>query len=136
MPVGNTMAFLPTGDQMVKPHRACPFLLAGLVLGSSGSPNSACAENWPCWRGPRGDGTSLEKEPPTRWSSTENVVWKTPVPGEGQSSPIIWDNRIFLTSALKESQERVLLSFDRKTGAMIWQQAVVRSPLEAKNKEN
>ena len=98
--------------------------------------NLACAENWPCWRGPRGDGTSLEKEPPTRWSSTENVVWKTSIPGEGHSSPIIWDNRIFLTSALKETQERVLLSFDRKTGAVLWQQAVVRSPLEAKNNEN
>ena len=98
--------------------------------------NLACAENWPCWRGPRGDGTSLEKEPPTRWSSTDNVLWKTAVPGEGHSSPIIWDNRVFLTSALKESQERVLLSFDRKTGALLWQQAVVRSPLEAKHNEN
>jgi hypothetical protein len=78
----------------------------------------------------------LEKEPPTRWSSTENVVWKTSVPGDGHSSPIIWDNRIFLTSALKENQERVLLSFDCKTGAVLWQQAVVRSSLEAKNNEN
>jgi outer membrane protein assembly factor BamB len=76
------------------------------------------------------------KSRPPRWSSTENVVWKSSIPGEGHSSPIIWDNRIFLTSALKETQERVLLSFDRKTGAMIWQQAVVQSPLEAKNNEN
>jgi hypothetical protein len=96
----------------------------------------AHGENWPCWRGPRGDGTSLEKEPPTRWSSTENVVWKTSIPGEGHSSPIIWDNRIFLTSALKETQDRILLSLDRKTGAVLWQQAVVRAPMEAKNKEN
>ena len=98
--------------------------------------NLACAENWPCWRGPRGDGSSLEKEPPTRWSSTENVAWKTPIPGEGHSSPIIWDNHIFLTSGLKETQERVLLSFDRQTGAVLWQRTVVRSPLEAKNNEN
>ncbi len=96
----------------------------------------ASAENWPCWRGTRGDGTSLEKEAPTRWSSTENIVWKTAVAGSGHSSPIIWNDRIFLTTALEETQERVLLSFDRKTGGLLWQQTVVRSPLEAKNNEN
>ncbi len=96
----------------------------------------AGAENWPCWRGPRGDGTSLEQNPPIRWSGSENVAWKTPIPGEGHSSPIIWDKRIFLTSALKESQERILLAIDRQTGAVLWQRAVVRAPLEAKNKEN
>jgi outer membrane protein assembly factor BamB len=96
----------------------------------------AYAENWPCWRGPRGDGTSLEKEPPTRWSSTENVAWKTSIPGLGHSSPIIWDGRVFLTTGLKETQERILLSFDRKTGAELWRQTVLRCPLEAKNDEN
>lgn len=79
---------------------------------------------------------SLEKAPPIRWTSTENVTWKTSVPGEGHSSPIVWDKCIFLTSALKETQERVLLSFDCKTGAVLWQQAVVIAPLEAKNGEN
>ena len=103
-----------------------------LILAAS----VASAENWPGWRGPRGDGTSLEQDIPTHWSATGNVVWKTVVPGEGHSSPIIWGNRIFLTTTLKESQERLLLSFDRATGAMHWQQTVVRSPLEAKNNEN
>ena len=98
--------------------------------------NVARAENWPCWRGPRGDGTSLEKAPPTHWSSTENVAWKTAIPGLGHSSPIIWEDRVFLTSALRDSQERMLLSFDRKTGAELWRQAVIRCPLEAKNDEN
>jgi outer membrane protein assembly factor BamB len=110
----------------------CAKVLGLLTLAG----NLACAENWPCWRGPRGDGTSLEKETPTHWSSIENIAWKTSIPGEGHSSPIVWDNRIFLTTALKETQERVLLSLDRKTGAQLWQQAVFRSPLEAKNNEN
>jgi outer membrane protein assembly factor BamB len=96
----------------------------------------ACAENWPCWRGPRGDGTSLEPSPPTQWSATENIVWKTPIAGEGHSSPIIWENRLFLTTALKDTQDRVLLCYDRKTGALLWQKAVLRSALEAKNNEN
>ncbi len=96
----------------------------------------ARGENWPCWRGPRGDGTSLEKETPTRWSGTENVVWKVGVPGEGHSSPIVWEDRLFLTTALKETQERVLLCLDRKSGAKLWQQTVLQAPLEAKNNEN
>jgi len=107
-------------------------LLCLLIL----STNLASAENWPCWRGPRGDGTSLETDTPTHWSGTENVAWKTPVPGEGHSSPIIWENRIFLTTAFRETQERALLSLDRKSGAVLWQQAVFSAPLEAKNNEN
>jgi len=96
----------------------------------------ARAENWPAWRGPRGDGTSLDKNPPIKWSATENIAWKTPVPGLGHSSPILWGDRIFLTTALTESQERTLLSLDRKTGRILWQQTVLRAPLEAKNNEN
>jgi hypothetical protein len=96
----------------------------------------ACAENWPCWRGPRNDGTSLEQNVPIQWSATNNIVWKKAVPGEGHSSPIIWGDRLFLTTAVKETQERLLLSFDRRTGDLLWQQAVLKAPLEAKNNEN
>ena len=115
-----------------RPHFPLLSLLSPLVLTAS----LACAENWPGWRGPRGDGTSLEKEVPTRWSSTENVVWKTAVPGEGHSSPVVWNNRVFLTTALPEKLERVLLCFDRVTGATLWQQTVLQAPLEPKNGEN
>jgi outer membrane protein assembly factor BamB len=94
------------------------------------------AENWPCWRGPQGDGISTEKNAPTHWSATNNIDWKTAVPGEGHSSPIVWGDRIFLTTGLKESQERVLFCFDRKNGKPLWQQTVLRAPLEAKNNEN
>lgn len=96
----------------------------------------AQAENWPMWRGPRGDGSSLERRVPIEWNSTNNVVWKTTVPGEGHSSPIIWGERLFLTTALKESEERCLLCFDRKTGSLLWRQTVLHCPLEAKNSEN
>lgn len=94
------------------------------------------AENWPCWRGPRGDGSSLETNVPLRWSSTENVAWKTPIPGAGHSSPVVWDNQLFLTSALVDTQERVLMNLDARTGKLLWQQTVIKSPLEAKNNEN
>ena len=93
-------------------------------------------EDWPMWRGARGDGTSLERNVPTEWSATNNIVWKTPIPGEGHSSPIVWGDRLFLSTALKETEERCLLSLNRKTGEVLWQQTVLRSPLEAKNSEN
>jgi outer membrane protein assembly factor BamB len=96
-----------------------------------------CAgEDWPGWRGPRGDGTSLETGVPTKWSGSENVTWKTPIPGKGHSSPVIWGERIFLTTAIAESKDRLLLSLDRKTGKILWSETVVTAPLEAKQPEN
>ncbi len=96
----------------------------------------ARGENWPGWRGPRGDGTSLEQDVPIRWSATENIAWKTPLPGEGHSSPVVWGNRVFLTTALKETEERVLLCLEASTGKVLWRETVLRAPLEAKNAEN
>src|SRR5436190_8136042 len=50
----------------------------------------ASAENWPGWRGPRGDGTSLETNTPMHWNSASNVIWKVEIPGIGHASPIVW----------------------------------------------
>jgi outer membrane protein assembly factor BamB len=94
------------------------------------------AENWPAWRGPRGDGSSLEANAPTQWSPTRNITWKTTVPGVGHSSPIVWGDQIFTATALPEKAERVLLCFDRRTGQIRWQQTVLTAPLEAKSGEN
>ena len=58
----------------------------------------AAAENWPQWRGPRYDGVSRESGLPTEGSDTQNVVWKVQLPGIGSATPVVWDNRIFLTS--------------------------------------
>lgn len=65
--------------------------------------NSAAAKvssNWPQWRGPNGQGVSVEKGLPVEWSNTKNVKWKTPIAGRGHSSPIVWGKKIFLTTAL------------------------------------
>ncbi|HET7114036.1 MAG TPA: PQQ-binding-like beta-propeller repeat protein [Pyrinomonadaceae bacterium] len=58
-------------------------------------------DNWPQWRGPRGQGVSDEKNLPLEWSPTKNIKWKTPIPGRGHSSPIVWGNRLFLTTAIE-----------------------------------
>jgi outer membrane protein assembly factor BamB len=88
------------------------------------------AENWPSWRGPRLDGSSAEKNLPLQWSDTENVAWKTSIPGVGHSSPIVHGDRVFLTTCLLKEESRVLLCLDRRDGRIVWQREVVHSPLE------
>jgi len=62
---------------------------------------SVSAANWPQWRGPDGSGISHEKNLPAEWAPTKNIKWKTPIAGRGHSSPIVWGNRIFLTTAIE-----------------------------------
>jgi outer membrane protein assembly factor BamB len=63
----------------------------------------AAAGNWPQWRGPDGSGISTEKNLPSEWSPTKNIKWKTPIDGRAHSSPIVWGNRVFLTTAVEGS---------------------------------
>ena len=113
-----------------------PFVLLALSLLLAGLTPGARAENWPAWRGPRGDGTSLETSVPTDWSATRNVAWKTVVPGLGYSSPIVWEDRVFTATAIPEKKERALLCFDRRTGQLLWHQTVLTADLESKSPEN
>jgi outer membrane protein assembly factor BamB len=83
-----------------------------------------------------GDGTSIETNLPTRWDSITNVVWKIPVQGKGYSSPVIWKDKLFLTTALLETQEKVLLCYDCKTGKLLWQKTVLNTPFEGKHDNN
>lgn len=96
------------------------------------------AENWPGWRGARGDGTSIEKNIPTKWdaSTGENIHWKAEIAGVGHASPIIYEDRVFLVSCLLDRKQRVLISLDRKTGNRLWQKTVVNSPLETRHSLN
>ncbi len=94
------------------------------------------AENWPAWRGPRGDGSSLEKNVPVHWSATSNVVWKTALPGGGHASPVVWGDRVFTVSAVAPTQERLLLCLDRDSGRLVWQKNVLTSPMERKHAQN
>ncbi|MFN0053666.1 MAG: PQQ-binding-like beta-propeller repeat protein [Planctomycetales bacterium] len=98
----------------------------------------ARGEDWPGWRGPRGDGTSLDKSPPVRWNGEtgENIAWKVEVPGEGHGSPIVSGDRVFLVSCRLDREERVLLCFRRSTGELLWERTVVHSPLEIKHQLN
>ncbi len=91
------------------------------------------AEEWPCWRGPRLDGSSAEKNLPRHWSPTENIAWKTPLPGVGHSSPVVHGDRVFVTSCQLKTQQRLLLCLDRNDGRVLWQREIFSSPLEPKH---
>src|SRR6188508_1584474 len=60
--------------------------------------SEAAAQNWPQWRGPSSLGVSAEAGLPTRWSADENIAWRAPLAGLGTSSPIVWADRVFVTS--------------------------------------
>jgi len=73
-------------------------VIVSLVTAAAALASDA-GTNRPQWRGPNGRGVSEERGLPTEWSATKKVRWKTPLAGRGHSSPIIWDNRIFLTTS-------------------------------------
>ena len=76
---------------------------------------------WPRWRGPSGQGVVEGTGYPDRWSDAENVLWKVAVPGRGHSSPIVWEDRIFLTTARNRGRRVSILSFRRSDGRLLWQ---------------
>jgi outer membrane protein assembly factor BamB len=90
-------------------------------------------QEWPGWRGPKGDGTSDETGFPVRWSLTENIKFKTVVPGKGHSSPVVWGDRVFLTTCIEDSGERQLLCYSAVDGRRLWERTLLKAPLERKH---
>src|SRR3989442_15597384 len=82
----------------------------------------AVAENdWPWWRGSTRDGTANENQkPPTSWSATENIAWKTEIPGRGHGSPTIFGEHVYLATCDEASGSQSVLCFDRVTGRRLW----------------
>jgi outer membrane protein assembly factor BamB len=116
----------------------------------------AQAEHWASWRGPNDNGMA-NGDAPTRWSDTENIKWKTEIPGRGHSSPVIWGDRIFLTTAIPVGTVAAkpanagrfgggegplvehhfdVLCIDRNSGKLLWQRtANVATPHEGYHRE-
>jgi outer membrane protein assembly factor BamB len=107
---------------------------------------------WPQWRGPLATGVAPQADPPLTWSETDNVKWKTPIPGEGNSTPIIWENRVFILSAIptgkrpsaaapegapNEVFQWVVFCLDRGQGKVLWQKiAREEAPHEGRQQNN
>jgi outer membrane protein assembly factor BamB len=97
--------------------RRANFLFAAFAL-------ALVAADWPGFRGPTTNGISEEKGLPVRWGPTENVLWKTSLPGHGASSPIVWKDRVFVTCFTGKTADEIkrhLLCVDAGTGKVLWQ---------------
>jgi outer membrane protein assembly factor BamB len=92
----------------------------------------ARADNWPQWRGPDNDGVSKETNLPTRWSASENVAWSLPMPGMAGSTPIVWGERIFLTS--EDGNDLVLLCVSSQ-GKELWKRKLGAGRFRARSDE-
>ncbi|MBX3731036.1 MAG: PQQ-binding-like beta-propeller repeat protein [Verrucomicrobiae bacterium] len=84
----------------------------------------AAAGNWPGFRGPGYQGVSPDPHPPLHWSATTNVAWKTEIPGDSWSSPVVWGDRVFVTTATANGVECRVLALDRDTGRILWNREV------------
>jgi len=98
------------------------WLLAAACLACL-RPAAAAGENWPQWRGPRLDGVSHETGIATHWSRTENVAWRLPLPGPAGATPVVWGNRIFLTTVDGDQLDLLCVSTD---GKLLWQRNIAR----------
>src|SRR5262245_7136431 len=127
----------PTASTPRRCLRSSPLLLAGLLVlagpwafpgGSAAgrvpqeAPEEAPPTDWPRWRGPNADGVADGRNLPVRWGQAENVRWSVKLPGWGTSSPVVYGNRVFVTSQRTEAGKKSLLTlcFDRKDGRELW----------------
>ncbi|MGO9200920.1 MAG: PQQ-binding-like beta-propeller repeat protein [Limisphaerales bacterium] len=104
-------------------------LLAGAAL-------PVAAANWPAWRGPAGNGVSPDTNLPLRWSTNENVRWRAALPERGNSSPIVWGDRVFVTQAITSEHRRTVICLDRANGKLLWQAGVTYSEPEPTQPNN
>jgi len=105
------------------PRLLFPIAVIGLFA------SSVMAENWPRFRGPNGQGISGEKGIPIKWSEN-NLVWKTELAGTGPSSPVIWNDKVFVTFADEEINQCILMAVDTSDGVVLWQKQYTLKPAE------
>ncbi len=101
-------------------------LAAGLCLCTQ----FAQADNWSQWRGPHGNGVSDDKSTATKWSKSENILWRAPLPGQGGATPALWNDKLFVTSA--DGNDLVLLCISASDGKLLWRQKVTSGNQDAR----
>jgi outer membrane protein assembly factor BamB len=106
-------------------HRCRAFLCCGLVFSSLALAVSvAAADNWPRFRGPNGSGVAQDKNIPVQWTAQQGILWKVALPGQGNSSPIIWGDRLFVQAASLDGKDRSLLCLSTRDGKVIWTRTI------------
>ncbi len=94
------------------------------------------ADNWPRFRGVGGQGHSSESNLPVHWSASENVAWKTAIPGNGWSSPVVWGNRVVVTSTTDKDRSCRVICLDVEGGNVLWNREVFRQKPQRKEGRN
>src|SRR5579863_6718317 len=119
--------------------------IAGIALVWVPLCSLAQAGNWGHWRGPNGNGAADDASPPIEWSATKNVKWKVELPGRENSSPVVWGDQVFVTSAAPaggpkargSNLEFKLVSFNRPDGKLLWEKtATVATPHQGTHETN
>ena len=123
----------------------CIFALA--VIAAIASQPVGFEKNWHHWRGPHATGVAVDANPPTTWSETENIRWKVAIPGTGHAAPIVWEDKIFIQTAIEGKEEKKesedtnpfsgffqrdsgpkykfdLLAINRNDGSILWQKTL------------
>ena len=127
-----TSGFYHGGHQSV---RSATLLLAGMfltcLLGATQA-DAADLDQWGHWRGPLGTGTSPTATPPTEFGASNNCAWKQPIPGLGSSSPVIWEDSVFVTTAVPVTPggselDFRLFCFERATGEKRWDRSAIKA---------
>lgn len=108
---------------------ALSFALAAWISAQAGE------GDWPRWRGPAGTGQTTDTNIPVKWDNG-SILWRTPLPDGGQSTPIVWGDRLFLTTAPGNGAKRVVLCVDRKAGKILWQRQVWSGSPEPSHAQN
>ncbi len=114
-------------------HFAFFLTLLFLVTAATHAQDTA---NWPRFRGENGTGVSEAKNLPEVWDTETNIAWKTTIPGEGWSSPIVWGDRIFLTSTTEEGKNCHVIAIELKTGKILWDKIVFEQIPQFKHGKN
>src|SRR5882757_11184474 len=112
-------------------HRRCLLIALGLACAVSGS---AAASDWPRFRGPNGTGVSSDTGIPVAFGEKQNLLWKVAIPGNGNSSPIVSKQRIFLQSASSDGSQRMIYCLDLSNGNTLWSQPVAATAVPTHNK--
>jgi len=107
--------------------------IAGFCLAVAATLEAA---NWPQFRGPTGQGHSSETGLPLKWTTTENIAWRTELPGQSWSSPIVWGERVFVTTATENGASCRVLALDRKSGKILWDKEVFQQVPRRKEGRN
>ena len=129
-------------------------MVVAFALVSLSAQTGPADRYWPQWRGPSMTGVSKTAQPPTEWSETKNVRWKIEIPGRGSASPIVWGDRVYVSTAVpvgvdgpaahaprgalpRIPHKYMLMAIDRKTGKIVWERvAREEAPHEASHAEN